>query len=884
MTPAPDSPRPSRLDQLAQRARLVLAWERIWPGIVAVLMLAAMFLTLSWLGLWLELPRWGRMIGLAGFALALAVVLVRVVRTKRASRNEALSRLDRDSGVKHRPATALSDSLANAGSDPATLALWNLHRQRLQKAAASLKLALPSPRMVDRDRYALRALALLAVAGAAIVAGPERSLRLMAAFDWRGASAIAGSFRLDAWIDPPAYTGRAPILLDLSLGSEAAAMPGKPRKIDTPTGSTLVVRAPATSGFAVETEGALALAGPPPPTDKPQPAVAPPGDAEQRYALKGDARLILRRAGALVAAFDLHAIADQAPVIAMTDPPQPNLRGTLTLSYKISDDYGVIGAEANFARPSLRGKPVTGRTLAEPPRIGLTLPNAKGGLGEAQTVADLSQHPWAGARVAMTLSARDEGGNMGASAPLEVTLPQRPFIKPVARALAEQRRNLVLNPDGRARVGTALDAMMIAPEKFGTDAGLYLGLHIVAGRLLAAHSDAELLEVADFLWEMALRIEDGDLSQAERDLRAAQNKLREALQRGAPDDEISKLMADVRAAMDKFMRELAEKQQREDGKDPRQADKGRPQKMLTPQDFKSMMDRIEDMARSGNLAEAQKMLDQMQKMLENLQTAKRRQQDPAQREMSKALDELDALTREEQALRDETFKQEQKSRRQQRAQKNTPGGPKSQKGDKGSQPQDQADPEGDADEDANDTGDAQTAEQSQQALKGRQEALRKRLEELQKRMKQFGQKGNDGLGQAEQAMKDAENALGDGESGQGKAVGAQGRALEALRKGAQQLAESMQKGEGEGSEEADDDGQDNPGQGQRQGQRQVNRNTDPLGRDQGDNGRENRAGGLNGVPAAQRAQRVLEELRKRLGDTTRPREETDYLERLLKRY
>ena len=39
-----------------------------------------------------------------------------------------------------------------------------------------------------------------------------------------------------------------------------------------------------------------------------------------------------------------------------------------------------------------------------------------------------------------------------------------------------------------------------------------------------------------------------------------------------------------------------------------------------------------------------------------------------------------------------------------------------------------------------------------------------------------------------------------------------------------------------------------------------------------------------GATPALRAQRVLEELRRRLGDTSRPQGEIDYLERLLRRY
>jgi hypothetical protein len=39
-----------------------------------------------------------------------------------------------------------------------------------------------------------------------------------------------------------------------------------------------------------------------------------------------------------------------------------------------------------------------------------------------------------------------------------------------------------------------------------------------------------------------------------------------------------------------------------------------------------------------------------------------------------------------------------------------------------------------------------------------------------------------------------------------------------------------------------------------------------------------------GAPPAQRAQRVLEELRRRIGDPSRPQEELEYLDRLLRRF
>ena len=47
----------------------------------------------------------------------------------------------------------------------------------------------------------------------------------------------------------------------------------------------------------------------------------------------------------------------------------------------------------------------------------------------------------------MTLSATSLSGKTGTSAPIEVTLPQRTFRNPLARALVEQRRDLILDPD-----------------------------------------------------------------------------------------------------------------------------------------------------------------------------------------------------------------------------------------------------------------------------------------------------------------------------------------------------------------------------------------------------------------------------------------------------
>jgi uncharacterized protein (TIGR02302 family) len=349
---------------------------------------------------------------------------------------------------------------------------------------------------------------------------------------------------------------------------------------------------------------------------------------------------------------------------------------------------------------------------------------------------------------------------------------------------------------------------------------------------------------------MAVQIEDGNMSQAEQALRQAQDALRQALERGASDEELKKLMEDLRAAMDKFLQALAEQMQKNPQQLARPLDRNT--RTLSERDLKSMLDRLENLARSGNKEAARRLLEEMQSMLENLQTAQPGQMDEGDDDMMSALDELGDMIRKQQQLRDKTFKQGQDTRRdRQRGQQGKP-----QMGD----------------------------------LRKDQQALRERLNKLLEQLRQHGlgnpqdgegqegKEGKDGqgnqmgkLGDAGKAMGEAEGELGEGDAE--SAVDSQGRALDSMRKGAQSLAQQMQKeGMGPGP-----DGR--PGRGRQRAQN----NTDPLGRPL--RGREYGDDVTVKVPGeidAQRARRILEELRKRFGESDRPQLELDYIERLLK--
>lgn len=911
----------ARIASLGRRAGLVLFWERIWPPLALVVAILCAFLTLSWLGLWLHVPTWGRIIGVAATLVALAGAFVLVARAPFPTWRERLARLDADSHVAHRPATALNDELASPGTDPGTRALWELHRTRLLEQAARLTVAAPHPDLPRRDPRALRFGVALCAVAAWFIAGPEREARLASAFDWTGRGTDVAAFRLDSWIDPPAYTQFPPVIIDLRTRQAGAA------PVRVPVHSTLVVRASDARDIVLSPSGGVA------PQEEPKSGDAKPADAktadakagdaklatnqpgstakgqsaptgsapgkaapakagaaglEARFVLNGDGSLAITRDGSPVGTIAIATIPDKPPTIQPTTEPVADAKGTLTLGYEVSDDYGVVSAEAKLGKAVRNGKTYDPKRppLVPAPQVSLALPGGDNRSGEGRTTIDLSSHPWAGARVEMSLVARDDAGQTGESASLLVTLPQRPFSKPLARALVEQRRDLILDPGGRGRILATLQAMLIAPERFTPDTAVYLGLRSAAVRLRTARTDPDLIGVADFLWEMALKIEDGDMTDAEKALRAAQDALKNALDKNAPQDEISRLTQELRQALDQFLREFAERQLRDQQQN--QLSQMDPNtRMLTPQDLKSMLDRMEELARNGNREDAQRMLDQLRNMLDNLRTARngQRQMDQGRREMEQQLDNLDKMAREQQQLRDKTFREGQKKREQARRgdqgqpqQGQRQRGQKGQKGQQG-QPGQQGDQPGD-DQDMGQDGSQDGDQEGMDGLGQKQQALRQQLEEMKRRMRELGMNGEQGLEDAEEAMRQAEGALGQGEDGQ--AVDAQGRALEGLRKGAQGMAQQMQQGDGNQQQAGDNPG-GQPGQpGRRATASQPN--DDPLGRptpttEAGDRAKFRRGGRAGTLE--ERAREVTEELRRRLGDPARPQDERDYLERLL---
>ena len=833
------------------RARLAIFWERLWPPLALALTAIGLFLALSWLGLWLWLPPLGRVVALLGLSALTFAALFPLGFLRLPAPTDGLRRLDRVSGLAHRPATAIADQLAVSNKDPYSLALWNAHVERALAAARAFKSGLPEPRLAGRDPYALRALVVIACIATFIAAGGERWKRIVAAFDWQGMT-LPADFRVDAWVTPPPYTGRPPVVLPGKHPGETTAQAEGP--LSVPVGSTLIVRSTGKVSLDVTPSGGVVA-------DTGE-VHAPAGTEEHRFKIAGTGKATLRGAGEDLV-WPFNAIPDKPPAISLTKDPEPQSRGAVLLSYRLEDDYGVTQAEATFA-PRTQGDgaakdgaannsaPAAGKTprpLFGPPDFALVLPQARTKNAIGQTIKDLTDHPWAGAEVTMTLVAHDEGGNVGKSEPFSFRLPERVFTKPLARALIEQRRNLALDANARPLVITALDALSLAPEKFTPDAGTYLGLRGIFWELVRAKSDDDLRDVVGRLWQMAVGLEDGDISNAQDALRDAEKALQQALDRGASDQEIKQLMDRLRAAMDRFMQAMME-QMRKNQQLARPLDPNA--KVLSPRDLQSMLNKLEELSRSGAKDAAQALLQQLQQMMENLQMASPDMNGDESDAMSK-LDELGDMIRQQQDLRDKTYRQGQDQRNPQGGQRGKPGQPQ--------QP-------------GNSLGELR---QSQQALRDRLNKLLDELKDLGLGQSRDGQQGQsqggqlDPLGRAGEAMDDAQGDLGQGNAD--GAVESQGRALDALRKGAQSLAQSMQQQMGQGA---------GPGRG-RMGQPRADQDTDPLGRPP-HQGYNDQSVKIPDEIDVQRARRIIEELRKRFGDIGRSQEELDYIERLLKDY
>jgi uncharacterized protein (TIGR02302 family) len=836
--------------------KLAIVTERLWPLVLPLLIVASLFISLSWLGVFRVLPEPARI----GFAVLFSLASLASLWPLRDYRGPTSAEIDRRiegaNFLEHTPVLAQTD---RPGGKPDLFAdaLWREHQKRMAERLHNLAGDLPRARVPERDPWGLRALApLILLVALAFSYGPFGG-RLTDAFTATpGVPPVPP--RIDAWVTPPAYTGKPPIFLTAENNRDAKAF-------TVPAGSDIALRVTGGAGNETLSYGEAAgmtrdieATGPALKLDVAEAPASPSANMPRQFAgkLNSDGVLSLKSGETELQRWAFTVIPDKAPAIRFTQEPKRALNGTLELHYEITDDYGAASAGADIA---LAGEPEpNARPLYAAPELPLALPRRDANPPAAKTSRDLTEHVWAGARVAMTLKATDAAKQEARSETKTFTLPERTFTNPLAKAVVEQRRLLGLDANKKPWVLNLMDAITLRPEDTFDSMPHYLAIMSARTRLKMAQSDDELRAVADYLWEIALGIEDGELSTAEKRLKQAQEQLKQALERGASDEEIDKLMRELREAMNDYLREFAERAQ----KDPNMA-QNMPQngQELRQSDLEKMLDQIEDLAKSGSRDEAQELLSQLEEMMNNLQAGRPQQgENGMQSEMRKQMNKLGEIMRRQQEMMNETFRMQRQQRGQQGEQ-----------GEQGERQQGQNGEQGEQGEQGQQQGRPMTPEEFAEAMKQLQEGqgqLQGELEQLQEGLRGMGIQPGQGFGEAGREMGEAEGALRDRQGD--RATGHQGRALEALRKGAQDMMQQMQQ-----AMQGDEGGSENGG-------RQQNADRDPLGRPRATTGPD--FGDTVKVPDeidVQRARRILDAIRKRLGNALSPELERNYLERLL---
>ena len=809
------------------------------------------------------------------------------------SQAEAVARVD--ASLRGNPIAAMADAQAIGVADPASQAVWQAHLARMEQRSHEARMVEPDLQLSSRDPFGLRYIALLFAVAALMFGSVWRVASVAEISAGSGDQVLATGPLWEGWIEPPAYTGKPSVYL--------ADVP--PGGLAVPQGSTITLRLYGGVGDLTVAETVSGRVG----------EIGSASEAQQKFAVTQAGTLAINGEGG--AEWAVTILPDAAPVVTASAPVEADAEGQMSQAFAASDDFGVEAGQATIALDLASVSRRHGLAVDPDPRdpIVIDLPMPFSGdraAFEDVLIENFSEHAFANLPVTLTLQVTDASGQTGMAAPVQMTLPGRRFFQPIARAVIEQRRDLLWATANGRQVSQILKAISNHPEDIFPNETTYLRLRVTLRSLdamLAVGLTVEgQEEIAAALYELAVQLEDGTLADARERLRRAQERLSEAMRNGASDAEIAELMQELREATDDYMQMLADNMQpAEDGTDtPQSAQQDTMQ--VTQDEIQALMDRIQELMEAGRMAEAAELMDQLNALMENLQMTEGNGQGngprtPGQQSMQDLQDSL----REQQDLTDEAFRdlqdqfnpgqQGQPQDGQQDGQQGQPGQdgqplgqepgqqPGQQQGQDGQPGQDgqqgQGFEQGDNQVPGQQDGTGQGGEGAVQegTLADRQQALRDELERQRGNLPAMtgdaADAAEDALNRAETAMDQAEQALRDGDLA--AAIDNQAQAMDALRDSLRNLGRALAENEVPedqgGAQTGDATGRIEPSR------------RDPLGREIGNTGQYgSEESMLQGQDIYRRAEDLLNEIRRRAGQQERPEGELDYLRRLLDRF
>jgi uncharacterized protein (TIGR02302 family) len=821
------------LNRKVDLQRAALFWEGLWQAVQKPLLVVGSAIILIASDILGELPKYAQLATLLIMSLAFLYSLRDLLKLKLPQRLKAMRRLELASNLDHRSVSSHQDELVAENQSAATTELWEEHQRRKLALLENLKISKPKSAWRLFDPMALRVPVGLGVLAALLLGPGDLISNAINAANLTTPSAQV-PLTLDAWLRPPSYTGKPPVLLTSAAMREKLASGGD---ILVPENALLSMRVEGAtkSRLAFYPLGATAK-----PETELKSITAKSSTSETGFSseVKLDRPTLVKLfdGDTELASWPIALIPDEPPKIKITDQPKAEKLGATSLSWEAADDYGVksITAEISLAdqQEDSVGFENNGVFLFDPPVFKISLRHSNAKTEAGTTTQDMAAHPWAGLYVQIALTATDGAGHTTTTEAVRYKMPERNFYKLLAAAIIEQRKSLILNPDAAPDVATMLDAILAYPFSVREQAGLILNLAFIKSSLANAGDTEEVGTAISKLWPLAIAIEDGELADARAELKALKQQLEQALRDGAPPEKIAELTDKMRKAMDRLldqMRKEAEKRNA-DGSAKKDKQQGRE---ISKEELQKMLDDIKKLSESGSKEAAEKLLSELDKLLQNLQPGTGDQADQnGDPGLQEKMDELSNMMRRQQELMDKTQRLPQNG---------------------GEQPGDQPGANGKPGEGSN--------------LADRQSKLSDQLDRLNR---ELDGETKDNFGEASKNMKDAAGKLREGSKDD--ALQQQGEAMRQLQEGAKKLGKKLaEKGQGKAGQKGKDG-------------EAGSSDDDPLGRPKATNNPD-QGPYKNTVPsemAQRRAREILEQLRNRSNEQNLDETEKSYIQRLLR--
>jgi len=505
-------------------------------------------------------------------------------------------------------------------------ALWSWHQARLIEATNTLSQPLKAKLYWQDGAKALALIAALALCWL----NPVASARALT-FDL---SPLMGDSDLvvEVWAEPPGYTGLPLIRLD--RGQSEVALP---------IGSRVTARVDGARGAPV-------LRGPSRMTRlEPAQGAAWQGQIE----ITRSGTLKLDRLGTR-AQWHVKVIGDQKPRLALPKPIQIDPKGRLDIAFQASDDYALAAAYVRI-RPVKVPEGLAGNPVFDTP---IPLEGAAGENGARRVFVEVADHALAGLQVQAQVVVRDGLGQETASDATKLVMPEQTWQASLAAAIQEVRlmilrearpyqrtlprfatlfeafdaegslsdvltlRPIKLDlsdpqpgaPPGIANATRHLEAIADTMAQFGLSDLGQLSLHYALERLSIARDVDDARSIAPLLWQMALQIEASNQTPAQQKIAQAREALKQALEQGAPPEQIQQLTQELREAVGERLQELAEQGASGEG-----GEQGQSGPQISAGDLEDRLRELEESGSSGSRADALAQLDQLDELLENLQ-------------------------------------------------------------------------------------------------------------------------------------------------------------------------------------------------------------------------------------------------------------------------